>query len=105
MQRKPSWFKRLFRRSKKSDRSAPYVPTREEEDKALVKVVRSESDPELSTSKQERLLEQGESNKDGQPQRRKQRSDQSSRHTKALSTAFEHITPDSTIGNGIWWNL
>lgn len=97
MQRKPSWFRRLFRRSKKSDKSAPYVMTREDEDEALVKVVRSGSDPELSGSKRDRLLEGEAKGEAGQLQRRKQRSDKSSRQTKALSTAFEHITTTGMV--------
>lgn len=105
MQRKPSWFKRLFRRrSTKNDRSAPYEVRKEEEDKALVRVVRSGSDPELSASRsREKSPEQRGGNAEGnegeaKPQRRKLKVDKPSRNGKSLSTAFEHMDPVPTTG-------
>lgn len=96
---KQSWFKRLFRRSKKGERSAPYLV----QPKENMKIVRSESDPELSASKSPPAGQVDGNRNEGEakPQRRKAKTTKSSRQTKALSTAFEHITPVPITGMAI----
>lgn len=56
-----------------------------------MRIVHSESDPELSIHKKELGA--------AKPQRRKAKSTKSSRTTKSLSTAFEHMDPVSNMGN------
>ena len=88
--KKPSLFRRLFRRRKKTDRTEPYlVQPDDHDDEALVQVVRSQSDPDLSASKVSG--EEGE----GKSRRRKGESTKTSR---AKSTALEDITPVPVTG-------
>ncbi len=95
----------MFRRSKKTDRTAPYVVDThpapgfaseqkhgEDDDEKLVKLMRSESDPELSAARGAGPAEEGY-DKESRKRQKKQKGKSSDRKTKALSTAFEHISP------------
>jgi hypothetical protein len=93
-------FKRLFFRKKKKsvDRSGPYVvqpgdEKHENNDEALVRVIHSESDPELS-----KHTSQTDENGMVHKREEKKGDSRSSRQAKAKSTAFEHIAPVSVTG-------
>lgn len=86
--------------------SSPHAKEETEKDKQ-VKIMRTESDPELSASKRDEGKESSEKKQDddgaeeqekSRPRKRQLKSKNPDRKTKAHSTAFEHMTQEPIPG-------